>query len=335
MSVDLSTTYLGLTLANPVVASAGPLTRDVESLKRLEEAGVSAAVMPSLFEEEIEHDEWQELQVQQFGSESFAEALDYFPPHVLPADGPQAYLRRIREAKASLSLPIITSLNGTSRGGWTAYARQIEEAGADALELNVYFLATDPDVTGAEVEARYVDLVAEVRDTVRIPLAVKIGPYFSCLPNIARRLVEAGADGLVLFNRFLQPDIALETLSVEPRMIFSTDYEIRLPLRWIAILRSQLTASLAASSGVHNARGIVKLLLAGADVTMTTAALLQQGPRYATQMIDDLRSWMQEHEYESVQQMKGSMSSENCPNPEAYERANYLRTLISYTGAEI
>ncbi|MFG0294867.1 MAG: dihydroorotate dehydrogenase-like protein [Maioricimonas sp. JB045] len=335
MSVDLSTTYLGLTLANPVVASAGPLTREAESLKKLEAAGVGAAVMPSLFEEEVEHDEWQEHRLHVFGSDSFAEALDYFPEHAVPGDGPQAYLQRVREAKAAVSIPIIASLNGTSRGGWTAYARKIEEAGADALELNVYFMATDPNVTSAEVESRYVELVAEVRATIGIPLAVKIGPYFSSLPNIARQLVEAGANGLVLFNRFLQPDIDLESLSVEPRMTLSSDYEMRLPLRWIAILRSQLATSLAATSGVHDARSVAKLLLAGADVSMTTAALLQQGPQYAGKMIEDLRHWMVEHEYESVQQLKGSMSTENCPNPQAYERANYLRTLISYTGSEI
>ncbi|QDU41046.1 NAD-dependent dihydropyrimidine dehydrogenase subunit PreA [Maioricimonas rarisocia] len=335
MSVDLSTTYLGLTLANPLVASSGPLTGSAESLKKLEEAGIAAAVMPSLFEEEIEHDVWQQHKLQQFGSESFAEALDYFPAHALPGDGPDAYLRRIAAAKQAVSIPIIASLNGTSPGGWTGYARQMEEAGADALELNVYFMATDPDVTGAEVEERYLELVGSVRTAIGIPLSVKIGPFFSCLPNIAGRLVEAGADGLVLFNRFLQPDINLDSLAVEPRMSLSSEFEMRLPLRWIAVLRGQLVASLAATSGVYDASGMAKLLLAGADVTMTTAALLQQGPQYASRMIAELSAWMAEREYVSVRQLQGSMSCENCPNPDAYERVNYLKALISYTGSEI
>lgn len=332
MSVDLATTYLTLALRNPLIVSAGPLTDRLETLAQLEAAGAAAVVLPSLFEEQIEHYEWQLHRLDQYGAESHAEALDYFPSLEDRRVGPDAYLRKIEEAKRSLTIPVIASLNGSSAGGWVRFAREMESAGADALELNVYFLAADPDQSGASVEQRYVDLVAGVRGEVRIPLAVKIGPYFSSVANIARRFEEAGADGLVLFNRFLQPDIDLETFDVAPQLVLSTPVEARLSLRWIAILREHVRLSLAANGGVHGVPEVVKLLLAGADATMMLTTLLQNGVDRLTTLRDGLASWLEEREYASVRQMQGSMSRAHCPDPEALERANYLRMLESYTG---
>jgi dihydroorotate dehydrogenase (fumarate) len=331
MSVDLTTRYLGLTLRNPVVASACPLTGEIDTLLRLEHAGVGAVVLPSLFEEQIEHDEMELHRVQEFGAESFAEALSYFPELEDYNTGPETYLELIQSAKKQCTVPVIASLNGTSKGGWVRYAREIEQAGADAMELNVYFLATDPDATAEHVELQYLDLVSAVRQTVSVPLAVKIGPYFSSLPNMARRFAAAGADGLVLFNRFMQPDIDLERLAVDPRVELSTAAELRLPLRWIAILRSQLTVSLAATTGVHSADDVLKLLLVGADVAMSASALLQHGPDHVRTLVEGVRRWMEEKEYTSVQQMKGSMSAGHAPDPGAFERANYMKALTSYT----
>lgn len=333
MNVDLKTRYLGFELKNPLIASAGPTTGQAEGLRRLEEAGVGAVVLPSLFEEQILGEEIEVNKAYEYGSESFAEAITYRPDMPDYNIGPNSYLEHVAQAKKIMSVPVIGSLNGTSTGGWIEYGRMIQEAGADALELNIYFLATDPNQTGAEVEQRYLDLVAAVKQSVSIPLAVKVGPYFSSMANMARRLVEAGADGLVLFNRFFQPDINLETLEVAPHLVLSTSDELRLPLRWIAILRSFLdSTSLAATTGVHNAEDVIKLLLAGADVTMMTSNILQHGPFSACRVLNDLRGWLVENEYRSVEQLKGSLSQKNSPDPAAFERSNYVKTITSYSG---
>jgi dihydroorotate dehydrogenase (fumarate) len=332
MAVDLKTKYLGLSLANPVVASASPMTGKLENLQRLEEAGVGAIVLPSLFEEQIIHEETERVRMDEYGAESFAEALDYFPPLEGYNTGTELYLDLLRDAKKELKVPVIASLNGTTTGGWLRYAKLMEEAGADALELNIYLIAADPKVSGAEVEQQYIDLVEAVKKEVSIPLSVKVGPYFSSIGNMMLRLQDAGANGLVLFNRFLQPDIDLEALQVHPNVELSTSFESRLPLRWIALLRDELGISLAATSGVQGAPDVVKLLLAGADTVMMTSALLRRGPTHVANVLHGVRSWLEENEYESVEQMKGSMSREKSPDPGAFERANYVKTLISYTG---
>ncbi len=334
MSVDLSTTYLGLKLANPIVASASPLTGDLNSIHKLEDAGVAAIVLPSLFEEQIEHEEMEQQRLQEFASESFAEALSYLPdvPDMQEYNtGPDGYLRQLEAAKLHSSLPVIASLNGSSQGGWLRYAKMIQDAGADALELNIYFLATDPESTSLEVETQYLDLVGEVRQSVSIPLAVKIGPYFSAMANMAVRLVDAGADGLVLFNRFLQPDIDLQSLTVKPDLELSTGFELRLPLRWTAILRGRVQASLAVTSGVQSADDVLKAVLAGADVCMLASVLLRRGPESIATMLASVSDWLEANEYASIEQMKGSMSQENCPDPAAFERANYMAALKRYT----
>jgi dihydroorotate dehydrogenase (fumarate) len=332
MSVDLSTNYLGMKLKHPLgVAACPPLTGNLEMLRRLEEAGAAFAVMPSLFEEQIEHDELELARLFEYQTESFAESLTYFPEPQDYNTGPRKYLQHIEAAKQTISIPVIGSLNGSSKGGWIRYAKEIEEAGADALELNIYFVPTDPDMTSADVEQRYVDLVADVRQSVSIPLAVKIGPNFTSLPNFAQRLVDAGANGLVLFNRYVEADIDLETLQIKPDLVLSNRHEARVPIRWIAVLRDQLNASLAATSGVHRMQGAVKLLLAGADVTMMASILLMKGPGILTTILDEMHAWLEENEYESIEQMKGSMSHGNCPDPSALERANYMKALTSYT----
>jgi len=332
MSVDLTTRYLGLTLKNPLVVSACPLTGDLDSLRQLAAAGAAAVVLPSLFEEQIEHDELAIHQLYEFQTESFAESLDYFPQLDDYNTGPDSYLKQIRAAKQAVDIPVIGSLNGESSGGWTRYAQLFEKAGADALELNVYFVPTDVELSGQQVEDRYVELVASVRRTVAIPLAIKVGPFFSSLPHMARRLASAGADGLVLFNRYLEPDIDLETLDVVPRLELSHREELRVPLRWIAILRDRVATSLAATTGVHEADDALKVLLAGADVAMMASALLKHGPGHLTAMLDQLRGWLVEHQYASIEQLKGSVSQKNCADPAAYERSNYMKALISYCG---
>ena len=332
MKPDLRTRYLGFDLANPLVASASPMTGKLETLRMLEEAGVSAVVLPSLFEEQIEHEEMAVHKLHEYGTQSFAEALDYLPELDTYNLGPEDYLRVVRSAKETLGIPVIASLNGSSRGGWIRHAELIQNAGADALELNVYVVPSDLDRTGEQVERDYLELVEAVRAAVTIPLAVKVGPSFSSPGNMARRLIEAGADGLVLFNRFLRPDIDLETLELVPRLVLSRSYESRMPLQWIGILRGRVEASLAATSGVHSAEDALKLLLAGADVVMAASSLLRGGPGVAREILEGIRSWMEEKEYESVEQMKGSMSQLNCPDPTAYERANYMKALISYSG---
>ncbi|HSD49386.1 MAG TPA: dihydroorotate dehydrogenase-like protein [Actinomycetota bacterium] len=331
MTVDLRTRYLGLELANPVVPSASTLSSRIDTLKRLEDAGASAVVFQSLFEEQIEHDELEIHRVMQQGSESFAEALTYLPEMEEYNTGPDEYLRHLEASKRELQIPVIGSLNGSSRGGWVNYAKLIQDAGADALELNVYYIAADPGESGAEVEARYLDLVSSVRGSVSIPVAVKVGPFFSSVANMARRLVEAGADGLVLFNRFMQPDIDLDTLAVDPTLHLSSPDEVLLPLRWIAILHGRVDASLAATTGVHGAEEAVKLILAGADVTMMASALFLRGPEHVTTVIEGIRSWLEEHEYGSVEQAKGSVSQRNVAQPASFARSNYMQMLVNFT----
>ncbi len=331
MSADLRTRYLGLELANPLVPSASTLSSRIDTLKRLQDAGAAAIVMQSLFEEQIEHEGLEIHRVLETGAHSFAEALTYVPELEDYNTGPESYLRHLEQTKRELEIPVIGSLNGASDGGWVHYAKLIQDAGADALELNIYFIAADIDMTSEQVESRYLDLVAAVRGSVTVPLAVKVGPYFSSMANMARRLVEAGADGLVLFNRFLQPDIDLETLRVDPHLHLSTSYELRLPLRWIAILKGRIAASLAATTGVHRAEDALKLLLAGADVTMMASALFQKGPEHLATVLDGVRRWLDEHEYDSVEQMKGSVSQAACADPVAFERSNYMEALASFT----
>jgi len=328
--MDLSTHYLGLKLKNPLVPSASPLSHSVDSMKRLEEAGAGAIVMYSLFEEQIAHEAAELNHYLSYGTESFAEALTYFPESQEYNTGPEEYVELVRKAKESLSIPVIGSLNGISSGGWISYAKKIEEAGADALELNVYYIPTDSNLTSQDVEDRYLEVLHAVRRTVKIPVAMKLSPYFSSLANMAYRLDTAGVNGIVLFNRFYQPDIDLETLEVKPNVILSTPQAMRLPLRWIAILHGRIKASLAATSGIHNAQDVIKMLMAGADVTMMCSALLKNGPQHLAHVLSDLNQWMLEHEYVSVSQMKGSMSQKSVADPAAFERANYMKALNTY-----
>ena len=331
MSVDLSTRYLGLPLKHPIVASASPLTGSIDSLKRLQDAGVAAVVLPSLFEEQIEHEEMATHNLMMYGAELSPEAHGFFPEMQSYPTGSDRYLKLIGEAKRALSVPVIASLNGHTPGGWTSIARQFQEAGADAIELNVYFLAASVDDTSAEVEQRYVDLVASVTQQVGIPVAVKVAPYFSAMANMAARLHKAGAAGLVLFNRFLQPDITLDELEVAPHLVLSTSDELRLALRWIAILRGRVGASLAATGGAHTPEDVLKLLLAGADCVMLASSLLTRGPGHVEALVRGVQDWLSDREYSSVAQMKGSLSQQACPDPDAFERANYMRALQSYT----
>ncbi|HET6272369.1 MAG TPA: dihydroorotate dehydrogenase-like protein [Bacteroidota bacterium] len=328
--MDLSTHYLGLKLKNPLVPSASPLSHSVDSMKRLEEAGAAAIVMYSLFEEQIAHEAAELNHYLSYGTESFAEALTYFPESQEYNIGPEEYVELVRKAKESLSIPVIGSLNGISSGGWISYAKKIEEAGADALELNVYYIPTDPKLTSQDVEDRYLEVLHAVKRTVKIPVAMKLSPFFSSFANMAHRLDTAGVDGLVLFNRFYQPDIDLETLEVKPNVILSSPQSLRLPLRWIAILHGRIKASLAATSGIHNVQDVIKMLMAGADVTMMCSALLRNGPQHLAHVLSDLNQWMLEHEYVSVSQMKGSMSQKSVADPAAFERANYMKALNTY-----
>ena len=328
--MDLSTTYLGLKLRTPLVPSASPLSEDVDNIKRLEDAGASAVVLYSLFEEQLRRDRLELAMNLEQGTESFPEALTYFPEPDELKLGPEEYLNLIVRAKAAVNIPIIASLNGSSAGGWTDYARQIEQAGADALELNIYYIPADMNRTGGEVEQTYVDILRAVKVRVNIPVAVKLSPFFSSFANMARRLDDAGADGLVLFNRFYQPDINLETLEIHPNILLSTPMAMRVPLRWVAILYGRIKASLAATSGVHRASDVLKMLMAGADVTQLCSVLLRHGARQLTVIEKDLVAWMEEHEYESVAQLKGSLSQKHCADPSAFERAQYMRAISHY-----
>jgi dihydroorotate dehydrogenase (fumarate) len=328
--MDLSTTYLGLTLKNPIVPSASPLSHTVDSMKRLEDNGAAAIVMYSLFEEQIAHESDELNHYLSYGTESFAEALTYFPEVDDYNLGPEEYVELLHKAKKSLGIPVIGSLNGISTGGWVKFAKKIEEAGADALELNIYYIPTDPKLTGSDVEDRYMEVLHAVKTSVKIPVAIKLSPFFSSMANMAHRLDAAGADGLVLFNRFYQPDINLETLEVTPNVILSTPQSLRLPLRWVAILHGRIKASLAATSGIHTTQDVLKMLMAGADVTMMCSALLKHGPQRIKEVLAELDQWMLEHEYVSVKQMKGSMSQKSIADPAAFERANYMKALNSY-----
>jgi dihydroorotate dehydrogenase (fumarate) len=333
MSVDLSTRYMGLRLANPIAASASPLTGNVDSLMRLQDAGVGAVVLPSLFEEQIEHEEMATHDLMLYGAELSPEARGFFPEMRAYETGAASYLKLIAEARKALSVPVIASLNGYTPGGWTRIAKQLEEAGAHAIELNVYFLAADPADTSLAVEQRYLDLVASVAATTKVPVAVKVAPYFSAMANMAVRLVQAGASGLVLFNRFVQPDIMLDELEVAPHLVLSTSDELRLALRWIAILHGRVQASLGATGGAHTPDDVLKLLLAGADCVMVASSLLRTGPQHVRTLVRGVEAWMAEREYESVSQMKGSLSQQACPDPDAFERANYMKALKSFTSA--
>ena len=329
--MDLSTQYLGLKLRSPLVISASPLSEDVDNIKRMEDAGASAVVLYSLFEEQLRQDRLELHQNLLQGTESFAEALTYFPDPTEYHLGPEEYLKHIAAAKKAAHIPIIASLNGSSVGGWTDYAKQIQQAGADALELNIYYIPTDMDLDGEIVEDTYINILKAVKATVTIPVAVKLSPFFSNFANMAKRLDEAGANGLVLFNRFYQPDIELESLEVKPNILLSTPMAARLPLRWIAILYGRIKASLAATSGIHRGTDALKMLLAGADVTMLCSALLRHGIPQIALIERDLKAWLEEHEYESVTQLKGSLSQKNCAEPAAFERAQYMKALTSYT----
>ena len=327
---DLTTTYLGLRLKNPLVASASPLSKKVELVQQLEEAGASAVVLYSLFEEQITHESRALDHYLTHGAESYAEALSYFPDLDHYNLEPDSYLEHVQQVKRAVDIPVIGSLNGISPGGWVEYARKIEQAGADALELNIYYLPTDVSVGSAELEEIYITLLRDIRLQVRIPIAVKLSPFFTALPYMARRLVQAGADGLVLFNRFYQPDFNLETLEVVPNLTLSSSHDLRLPLRWIAILYGQIEADFALTSGVHTAEDVLKAIMAGANVAMLTSELLANGIWRLHDILDDLRTWMDRHEYESITQMRGSMSQRAVAEPAAFERANYMKALNSF-----
>mgnify|MGYP001200800758 CR=1 FL=1 len=328
---DLSTTYLGLDLRAPVVASSSPVTGDPAGLALLDEAGVGAVVLPSLFEEQIVHEALEVDRMLASGAEAFGEAAGYFPELDTYNTGPDHYLSRVTAARDALSVPVIASLNAVSGGGWVRYGRMLVDAGAHALELNAQLVATDPTVTGAAVEEALVAMVAEVVDAVTVPVAVKLGPYWSSLPDLARRLSDAGAAGLVLFNRPFAPDLDLEAMAVVPHLTLSRPDELLVPLRWIGLLEGTVAADLAATSGVHDAVGVAKALLAGAEVAMMASALLHHGPGLVATVLADLRAWMADHEYESVAQLRGSVSSRGVEDPAAYQRANYLQTLTSYS----
>ena len=328
--MDLSTQYMGLTLKNPVVASSSPLSRSIDSIRRLEDAGAAAVVMYSLFEEQISLESYYMDYYLSHSIDSYSEAQSYFPEMQHYNVGPDEYLNLIRGAKEAVDIPIIGSLNGISNGGWTRYASLIEEAGADALELNVYFIPTSTELTGAEVEGNYIDILSEVKSAVSIPLAMKLSPYFSSTPSMVRRLAEEGADALVLFNRFYQPDFDLETLEVVPRLVLSNSHELRLPLTWVAILYGRVAVNFAITSGVHTFEDVLKALMAGANATMMASELLQNGIGRIGQVLCEVKRWMEEHEYASVTQMIGCMSQKHVAEPAAFERANYMKMLDAY-----
>ncbi len=328
--IDLSTKYLGMDLRNPLVVSASPLSKEIANLRHMEDAGAAAIVLYSLFEEQINIESNELDRYLWDGSDVSAESTSMFPDLANYNIGPDAYLEHIRQAKQAVSIPIIASLNGVSRGGWVSYAREAEQAGADAIELNVYFVAADPRSTADDVEKLYIDLVTEVRRTVSIPVAVKVGPYFSSFANMALRLEAAGANAIVIFNRFYQPDFDLDALEVKPSLTLSHSDELLLRLHWTAILHGHLHADIAVTGGVHTVEDVVKSIMAGAKVTMLASALLQNGIGYLRPLRNQLESWLELHEYESIKQMQGSMSQKNVPNPKAFQRANYMKVLSSY-----
>lgn len=330
-TIDLSTSYLGLKLKSPLVASSSPMCEDIGNIRRMEDAGAAAVVLHSLFEEQIEIESQELDKAISAAEERGPEAATSFPDVARFALGPDGYLKHISGAKAAVKIPVIASLNGSSKGGWVGYAKDMEQAGADALELNIYYLPTDFNLSGAEVEQKYIDLVKEVKATVKIPVAVKLGPYFSSMANMAKRLSDAGADGLALFNRFYQPDFDLEALEVVPNLILSSQHELLLRLHWVAVLYGNIKQDLAITGGVHTATDVVKSMMAGARVAMMTSALLKRGVSYLDTVNTELLQWMGEHEYDSIRQMQGSMSRNAVPQPGAFERANYMKVLSSYT----
>jgi dihydroorotate dehydrogenase (fumarate) len=328
--VDLTTTFMGLTLKNPVVPSASPLSSDLDTVKRMEDAGAAAVTLHSLFEEQIQFEAEALTHFLEYGTDSFAEALSYFPEMHEYRRGPDEYVEHIRKCKEAVDIPIIPSLNGVSTGGWTSYAKRFEEAGADAVELNVYFIPTSFHLMSYDVEDLYVKLLREVKKHVSIPVAMKLSPYFSAMPNMASLLDAEGADALVLFNRFYQPDIDIEKLEVTPNLQLSSPVEMRLPLRWIAILYGHVDCSMALTSGIHSTGDVIKAVMAGADVANVCSVLLKEGAGKISELVEGTAAWLEEHEYESIAQMKGSMSYKSVPEPAAFERANYQKVLNSY-----
>lgn len=328
--MDLSTNYLGLKLRTPLVPSASPLSEELDNIKLMEDSGASAVVLYSLFEEQLRRDRLELNQHLEHGTDSFAEALTYFPEPDEFTLGPEEYLKHISAAKQAVKMPVIASLNGSSVGGWTEYAKLIQEAGADALELNIYYIPTEVDLTATEVENTYVGILKAVKAVVNIPVAVKLSPFFSSFANMAQRLDAEGANGLVLFNRFYQPDINLETLEINPNILLSTPMAMRVPLRWVAILHGRIQASIAATSGVHRATDVLKMLMAGADITMLCSVLIRHGIKQIANIEKEMADWLEEHEYESVEQLKGSLSQKNCDDPSAFERAQYMRAISSF-----
>jgi dihydroorotate dehydrogenase (fumarate) len=329
--MDLSTSYLGLKLRTPLIPSASPLSEEVDRIKRMEDAGASAVVLYSLFEEQIQYERYELHWHLTHGTDSYPEALTYFPEPEEFQVGPEEYLKHVSKAKEAVKIPVIASLNGSTLTGWTDFAKQIQQAGADALELNIYYIPTDLNTSGAEVEKNYLDILKAVKSELTIPIAVKLSPFFSNFANMAKRLQEAGANGLVLFNRFYQPDIDLESLEVTPNILYSTPMAMRLPLRWIALLYKRVPVSLAATSGIHRGVDALKCLMAGADVTMVCSALMRYGVQHLEVIEKEISNWMHEHEYESVEQLKGSMSQEKCANPTAFERAQYMQAIATGT----
>ena len=327
---DLRTTYMGMELKNPLVASASAISKKLENIRKMEDAGLSAVVLFSLFEEQIIHESLELDFYLTRGTYSFAEALTYFPDLGNYNIGPEKYLDLIQQAKQAVGIPVIASLNGISKGGWIEYARKIQQAGADALELNIYYLATDKNLTGEELEKAYIDLVKEINTEIQIPLAVKLSPFFTSMPHFAQQLAGAGARGLVLFNRFYQPDLDIENLEVTPKLELSTSADLLLPLRWIAILYNRIPLDFALTSGIHTGEDIVKTLMAGARLAMTASELVAKGLPRAKSMLDELQQWMEKHEYESVRQMQGSMSQQKVREPAAFERANYMKALTKF-----
>jgi dihydroorotate dehydrogenase (fumarate) len=327
---DLTTTYLGLTLKNPFVASSSPLTEKLETIVKLEEAGVAAVILPSLFEEQVINESWKLHRDLERGSDSFYEAMNFLPDTGQYSIGPEKYLDKLRAAKKAVDIPVFGSLNGVTSGGWVDYAEKIVDAGADALELNLYEMVTDPSLTSAQLETIHITLVRDIRAKVKIPIAVKLSPFYSSLPNFALRLSEAGVDGLVLFNRFYQPDFDLEELKVTPNLVLSNSNELRLPLRWVAVLYGRVPLDLGLTSGVHTVTDMVKAIMAGADVTMVASELLKAGVGRATEILSEFSAWLEEHEYQSVKQLKGSMSQVAVGDPTSFERTNYMKVLSSY-----
>lgn len=328
--MDLTTKYLGMTLKSPLVVSASPLSKTLDGVKKIEDADASALVMYSLFEEQLENEQREINYATSVGTESYAESTSYFPEIDDFNLGPDEYLEHIRKSKETVSIPVIASLNGKTTGGWTEFAKKMQQAGADAIELNIYNIPTDVNKTSEQIENEYVEVLKAVKESVSIPVALKLSPYFTNLASAAKKFDEAGADGLVLFNRFYQPDVNLDDLSVEPHILLSSPQDLRLRMRWIAILKGRIFADLAATGGIHYGEDVIKMLMVGSNITMLCSTLLRYGVDYIEDIRDEMVNWMEEHEYESVRQMQGSMSQMNVPDPGSFERAQYMKALNSY-----